>query len=159
MRTILLVSCLALSIAQRVDAYPGVKDTGGIQFLSSEYGPRVSPMGGSSNGSFHSGTDIACRVGTPVLAISDGVVVVCAYGDRLFGRYMVVRDGRGIDVLYGHLSATWIPRGTAIKTGAVLGLSGNTGQSTGPHLHLQVMMSIESYLALTYKQLEASICH
>lgn len=138
---------------------PGLADTGGIQFVSSVYGPRSSPMGGSSNGSFHSGLDIACRVGTPVLALSAGTVMVCAYGDRVFGRYVVVRDDNGIDVLYGHLSATFVPRGTSVRAGQRIGLSGNSGQSTGPHLHLQVMMSTEAYSNLfveTYVSTEPS---
>jgi murein DD-endopeptidase MepM/ murein hydrolase activator NlpD len=112
--------------------------TGGKQWISSEYGYRVAPMGGGT-GSYHTGIDIACRVGTPVVAVGDGVVIVCAFGDSVYGKYIVLRLDSGVDVLYGHLSETWYSRGSRVERGRKIGLSGNTGASTGPHLHLGIM--------------------
>jgi murein DD-endopeptidase MepM/ murein hydrolase activator NlpD len=95
-------------------------------------------MGGGGGG-YHNGVDIACRVGTPVLAVGDGTVIACAYGDAVYGKYLVLRLDSGLDVIYGHLSETWHGRGQRVRRGAVIGLSGNTGTSTGPHLHLGIM--------------------
>jgi len=113
--------------------------TGGRQWISSEYGLRASPMGGGP-GSYHTGIDLACRVGTPILAVGEGVVIVCAFDDPVYGRYLVIRLDSGIDVLYGHLSETWYARGRHVSRGQVIGRSGNTGASTGPHLHLAFMI-------------------
>jgi murein DD-endopeptidase MepM/ murein hydrolase activator NlpD len=116
-----------------------LQDTGGIQFKSSGYGIRARPMGGGSSG-FHAGLDIACRIGTPVLASGTGTVIVCAVKDSTFGNYMVLRLDDGRDLLYGHLSAMWYKRGQRVQRGWIIGLSGNSGYSTGPHLHYQVTM-------------------
>lgn len=146
-RTIVYILMLsgALASAQPL-AWP-LHDTGGRQWVSSGYGIRTAPMGGKTGG-FHPGLDLACRVGTPVLAVGDGVVTVCAFDDPVYGRYMVIRlAGSGYDVLYGHLSETWVPRGQSVTRGQVIGKSGNTGASTGPHLHLSLIIDPLAMLA------------
>ena len=122
--------------------------TGGVQFLTDGYGPRANPMGGGAPGSFHPGVDYASRIGTPVLALEDGLVTACRYGDRIYGTYMVVKDADGFEVMYAHLSQPLYPRGSVVARGQRIALSGNTGQSTGPHTHEQVMMSPELYMRL-----------
>ncbi|MFZ4618586.1 MAG: M23 family metallopeptidase [Rectinemataceae bacterium] len=129
-------------------------DTGGRQWLSSEYGLRTQPMGGSAGG-YHTGIDLACRVGTPVLAVADAEVIVCAYGDSTYGKYMVLRLDSGMDVLYGHLSETWYRRGQRVTRGQTIGLSGNTGASTGPHVHISLM--IDPMVMLS--RIEMAECH
>jgi murein DD-endopeptidase MepM/ murein hydrolase activator NlpD len=131
----------ALAMAQPLAptlAWP-LFDTGGRQWISSGYGIRTAPLGGKAGG-FHPGLDLACRVGTPVLAVGDGVVSVCAFDDPVYGRYMVIRLDSGQDALYGHLSETWIRRGERVTRGQIIGRSGNTGASTGPHLHFSLMV-------------------
>lgn len=113
-------------------------DTGGVQYKSSGYGVRKNPMGGSS-GTYHAGIDLACRKGTGVIASASGIITVCAIKDKVYGTYMVLRTDSGLDILYGHLSEPWYRRGQRVKAGWIIGLSGNTGLSTGPHLHYQVM--------------------
>ncbi len=115
-----------------------VKDTGGVQFLSDRYGAGRSSTMGGGEGRFHNGIDIACRVGTPVVAVANGIIIVCAAGDRFLGNYMTLRLADGRDCTYGHLKETWYAKGKWVLAGTVIGLSGNTGQSTGPHLHFQV---------------------
>ena len=121
-------------------------DTGGRQWLSSGYGVRESPMGGETSG-FHAGIDLACRVGTPVLAVADGTVIVCAFDDPVYGRYLVLRLDNGFDALYAHLSETWYARGARVARGAIVGRSGNSGASTGPHLHFALMVDPFSLVA------------
>jgi murein DD-endopeptidase MepM/ murein hydrolase activator NlpD len=116
-----------------------LKDTGGIQYKSSGYGIRARPMGGSNAG-FHYGIDLACRVGTPVVAVADAVVIVCAIKDSILGNYMVIRLSDGRDITYGHLKEAWYKRGQRVERGWIIGLSGNSGYSTGPHLHFSVTM-------------------
>ena len=144
---------LVLLIAGGIAAAQGLlraalADTGGRQWVSSGYGPRENPMGGAAGASIHFGEDLATRRGTPILALEDGQVIVCAYGDPVFGRYMVVRDALGYDTTYAHLSEAWYPKGAFVSRGMVIGLSGNTGASTGPHEHVQVTVDPELYALL-----------
>ena len=139
------LAILASALAADPLAWP-LYATGGRQWISSEYGLRSSPMGGSLGG-YHTGIDIACRVGTPILAVGDATVSVCAYGDAVYGRYMVLHLDSGLDVIYGHLSETWFRKGQRVARGQVIGLSGNTGASTGPHLHIGIMADPLAFLS------------
>jgi murein DD-endopeptidase MepM/ murein hydrolase activator NlpD len=121
----------------------------GWSWQSSGFGDRQNPMGGGSSG-WHAGLDLACKVGTPIVAVGDGEVVSCYLppkrgrgGDRTFGGMIVLRTTyRGIPVYvrYGHLSAVWVREGQTYQAGDVIGLSGSTGVSTGPHLHFEVLL-------------------
>jgi murein DD-endopeptidase MepM/ murein hydrolase activator NlpD len=136
----ILIILLQLVLPRPVVAEPllwPLKDTGGVQYTSSGYGIRKSPMGGSTS-SFHDGIDLACRRGTPVLASASGVIIVCAIKDPVLGTYMMLRTDSGLDLVYGHLSEGWYKRGQRVQRGWVIGLSGNTGRTTGPHLHFEV---------------------
>jgi murein DD-endopeptidase MepM/ murein hydrolase activator NlpD len=99
------------------------------------------------------------RVGTPVPSVADGVVTICAYGDPSLGRYIEVTDTLGFRAIYGHLSQTWRKRGTVVKRGTILGLSGNTGASSGPHLHFEVRYPVKSYVDLWALEPECLPCH
>ena len=93
-----------------------------------------------SSGS-HNGMDLAVNVGTPVKSVLDGIVVGTGNTDLQkgcysFGQWVYVRHNNGLGTIYAHLSAIKVSKGDHVKTGDVLGLSGNTGYSTGPHLHL-----------------------
>lgn len=126
----------ALAASAQALLWP-LRDTGGVQYTSSGYGLRSRPMGGGAGG-FHAGIDIACRVGTPVLAAGTGKVLVCALKDPTYGNYLVLRLDDGRDVLYGHLKEAWYGRGQRVERGWIIALSGNSGYSTGPHLHFAV---------------------
>lgn len=87
--------------------------------------------------SYHSGTDFKAKVGTPVRAINDGVVVL-AKKRYYAGGSVIVDHGRGIYSCYYHLSKFKVKQGDFVKRGDVVGLSGKSGRVTGPHLHLTI---------------------
>lgn len=84
----------------------------------------------------HNGTDFSVRVGTPVLSTGEGVVIK-ATSHRDMGRYVVIRHGGKYTTVYMHLSKLLVKPGQKIKQGQKIALSGNTGRSTGPHLHYE----------------------
>ncbi|OGP23147.1 MAG: hypothetical protein A2X99_03435 [Deltaproteobacteria bacterium GWB2_55_19] len=107
-------------------------------WVTSAFGERISPFSGTLQP--HKGIDIANRVGTPIVAPADGVVVE-AVNDEGLGRKITVFHGFGYKTSYGHLSQTFVKAGQKVKRGTKLGLMGNSGRSTGPHLHYEVSLS------------------
>lgn len=107
-------------------------------WVTSNYGSRVSPFTGTPQ--HHTGMDIANRIGTPVAASADGIVVQ-AGRDTNLGKFVVVSHGYGVKTTYGHLSETLVKPGQKVKRGAQIGQMGNTGRSTGPHLHYAVSVN------------------
>ncbi|WP_298025067.1 murein hydrolase activator EnvC [uncultured Dysosmobacter sp.] len=106
------------------------------RYITSTFGGRASPGGiGSTN---HKGVDIG-RVGytTEVHAAKAGTVIVSQYS-RSYGNYVVVSHGSGNTTLYAHMSSRKVEAGTYVNQGAVLGITGSTGHSTGPHLHFEI---------------------
>ncbi|OGI45580.1 hypothetical protein A2121_03280 [Candidatus Nomurabacteria bacterium GWB1_40_6] len=107
-------------------------------FVTSPYAPRW--------GGFHRGTDFRAPVGTQVKAVADGVVKgtgdtdLCCPGAS-FGRWIFIEHTNGLSSTYAHLSLISVTKGQKIKRGQVIGYSGNTGSSTGPHLHLSLYIS------------------
>ena len=86
----------------------------------------------------HKGIDYGCPSGTPILAAADGIVAVKSFEADGYGNYLIIRHDDGSGTVYAHLSAPLVNNGTAVKQGQRIGLSGNTGGSTGPHLHFEV---------------------
>ncbi len=105
-------------------------------WVTSRYGYRTSPFTGKRE--FHRGIDISARVGEPVVAPADGTVVkACRKSDM--GNMITIDHGNGIMTSYGHLlKMSTIKRGHKVKRGEVIGYVGNSGRSTGPHLHYGV---------------------
>lgn len=92
---------------------------------------------GHRDGRQHNGIDLDLRVGEPVRSMFPGVVRFAgSYGS--YGRLVVVRHWNGLETYYAHLHRTKVSVGTEVDAGDVIGLGGNTGRSTGPHLHLEV---------------------
>lgn len=94
----------------------------------------------------HSGVDFRAAVGTPVYAVADGIVEGIGDTDKTcpnasFGKWIFIRHTNGLATAYGHLSLIKVSEGQKIKTGDLVAYSGNTGRSTGPHLHLTVYAS------------------
>lgn len=90
---------------------------------------------------WHTGTDFACPIGTPVLACWDGIVAGTGAGlggEGLFTTIKSEKDGKRFEHLYFHLSETILHFGQTVKAGDRVGYSGNTGHTTGPHLHFQL---------------------
>jgi len=103
--------------------------------VSSDYGERVDPVSGDSR--FHNGVDLAVPEGTPVYAPRDGAVST-ATEDGVSGRYIVLDHGYGVLTSFCHLSAHDVAAGDEVSLAQTIGRSGNTGRSTGPHLHYVV---------------------
>lgn len=103
--------------------------------ITSGFGARMDPF--DREGAFHRGVDISSQVGTPVICPADGVV---RFADLMngYGRAIVVDHGQGITTLYGHLSAFGVTSGQKVQRGDTLGYVGQSGRSTGPHLHYEV---------------------
>ncbi len=87
----------------------------------------------------HEGIDYGCEVGTPVYATADGIVVFSGY-DPITGQYIKIEHGYGYTTLYGHLSRRLVLRGEKVHKGQLIGFTGNTGRSVGPHLHYEVRL-------------------
>lgn len=87
---------------------------------------------------WHYGTDLDLETGDSVRAAFDGVVRISKWDGGGYGNYLLVRHYNGVETLYGHLSKPLVAVGTFVKAGQVIGLGGNTGRSTGSHLHFEV---------------------
>ena len=115
--------------------------------ISSYYGNRPHPFTGKL--SFHNGIDIAAPVGTAVCAAASGRVCETGY-DNILGNYIIIEHMTGFYSIYGHLSQTLVLLKSDIKTGNVIGKVGNTGYSTGPHLHFEIRKKGKSQDPLKY---------
>ena len=105
--------------------------------ISSGFGPRMHPI--KHVVVFHDGLDIAAPIGTPVFAMSDGVVLYAGPA-RGFGTEVVLSHKGGITTVYGHVSRVLVTRGP-VRAGEPIALVGNEGESTGPHLHVEVRLN------------------
>ena len=116
-------------------------------YVSSYYGYRINPITGLEE--FHRGIDIAVPEGTTVYATHVGTIAEAGYDER-FGNYVVISDSNGYTTKYGHLQVINVSVGQSVRKGTVLGKSGNTGASTGSHLHLECLYNGEYYNPLFY---------
>jgi len=107
--------------------------------VTSGVGWRVDPFG-SAKLSFHRGIDIAVPVGTPVRATRKGRIV-SAGARRGYGETVIVEHANGDRTLYGHNSTVRVRKGDLVESGTVVAFSGNTGRSTGPHIHFEQIPS------------------
>jgi murein DD-endopeptidase MepM/ murein hydrolase activator NlpD len=105
-------------------------------FVTSGFGERANPITGGRQ--FHTGLDIATHVGTPVFATADGIVVFVGRHGGL-GRMIVLSHGNSLKTRYGHLAETYVNVGDHVVRGMKIGAVGNSGMSTGPHLHYEVL--------------------
>ena len=103
--------------------------------ISSPYGPRIHPIYRVS--SFHAGIDLAIPEGTPVYAAAPGRVVTAGW-DGGYGLLVVIDHGDGYSTYYAHLSQLLVSVGQFVEIGQRIARSGNTGLSTGPHLHFEI---------------------
>ena len=117
-------------------ATPDIRPTDG--WISSTFGYRTSPFTGLRE--FHPGLDIATRKGTPILAAADGVITF-AGTKGLMGKLIVIDHGYGMVTRYAHIHKMLKKRGDAVKKGDTIALVGNTGRSTGSHLHYEVHLN------------------
>lgn len=135
----------AAGLARGFIRFPTVK-----QFrVSSNFNPRrLNPVTGRI--APHCGIDFAVPVGTPVLAVGDGEVIV-SKRDGAAGNYIAIRHGRQYMTRYMHLKKLLVNPGQKVKRGDRIALSGNTGRSTGPHLHYEVWINQQAVNPITVK--------
>ena len=116
-------------------------------YVSSYYGYRINPVTGQEQ--FHRGVDIAVPTGTTVLAAMDGMVTTATY-DASYGNYVVIEDSNGYCTKYAHMDTLSVSAGQTVTHGTTIGTTGNTGSSTGSHLHIECLYNGEYYNPLFY---------
>lgn len=115
--------------------------------LSSGFGRRNAPTRGASTN--HKGTDWAVPIGTAVMASNTGVVTKAGWGSG-YGYVVYIRHADGRETRYAHLSKVLVSAGQSVTQGQKIALSGNTGRSTGPHLHFEILINGSQVNALNY---------
>lgn len=107
-------------------------------WVTSRFGTRISPF--TNQKEFHRGLDISTRMGSPIVAPADGVVSSVG-GDHAIGNMVYIDHGYGLKTKYGHLSKILVKKGQFVKRGQRIALVGNSGRTTGPHLHYEVHLN------------------
>ena len=123
--------------------------------ITGAFGERIDPFNGE--GAFHSGVDISCHYGQPVLAPADGRVTYADFYNG-YGRMLQIDHGNGISTRYGHLSGFAVANGEPVRKGQVIAYVGLSGRSTGPHLHYEVRIhdtpvNPHKFLRITFAEL------
>ena len=119
-----------------INATPNIKPARG--WLTSRFGYRMSPFTGKA--AMHAGLDIAAAPGSPVYAPADGVVSYAGY-DQGYGKLVSIDHGYGVSTRFGHTSQIYVQVGQKVSKWDVVAAVGNTGRSTGPHLHYEVRIN------------------
>ena len=119
-----------------IPAIQPVKSTD-LKRISSYFGYRIDPIYKVKK--FHYGVDFSSTKGAPVFATGDGVIIKTRHSQRGYGNSIEIDHGYGYKTLYAHLSKILVKRGQKVKRGETIGLVGNTGKSTAPHLHYEVI--------------------
>jgi len=107
-------------------------------WVTSPFGNRISPFSGILK--FHEGIDIAAQTGTPIIAPADGVVIKAGFSTG-YGNMVEISHGYGIKTEFGHNSRLNVKAGQRVKRGEIISYVGDTGSSTGPHLHYEVRVN------------------
>ncbi len=105
--------------------------------ISSGFGVRIDPIYKVPR--LHTGLDFTAAIGTPIYATGNGKVTEVNYAPTGYGNYVRIAHGFGYETLYGHMVKAAVSTGTIVKRGQLIGYVGNTGKSTGPHVHYEVI--------------------
>jgi murein DD-endopeptidase MepM/ murein hydrolase activator NlpD len=116
--------------------------------ISSPYGWRVHPIDNINR--FHDGIDISARVGTNVYSSAQGTVIKIMYSKYGYGNRVVIKHAYGFETLYAHLDVINVKRGQWVRKNQLIGTVGNTGKSTGAHLHYEIHKNGETRDPLGY---------
>jgi len=110
----------------------------GCSHITSFFGYRTIELYGYNR--LHTGIDINAGIGTPVIAAESGTVLVSTL-DGGYGEYIIIHHGDGLVSVYGHLKSRTVARGDTVSKGDLIGYSGNSGLSSGPHLHFELRIN------------------
>lgn len=124
-------------MASCIPAIPPINPDRKIYRLSSSFGYRKDPFTGKSKR--HTGVDFALKPGNPIYSAGDGVVESVKFELFGYGNQVVIDHGFGYKTRYAHLKSVGVGEGMKVKRGECIGLSGNSGRSSGPHLHYEVL--------------------
>ncbi len=142
-------------MAAHIPAIPPVNTDRSTYRLSSGFGYRSDPFTGRAKR--HTGLDFACKPGNPIYATGDGIVTKVVTDRRKgYGFYVEIDHGFGYRTRYAHMSRIDVSVGQSLKRGDCVGLSGNTGRSSGPHLHYEVMYRKDYQNPALYLDLDIS---
>ena len=122
--------------------------------VTDPYGWREHPLFQNGKTYFHSGVDLEAAAGSHILAVADGTVVESGYNEA-YGYMVILEHAGGVQTFYAHMTDYLVSTGDTVQQGQIIGTVGSTGWSTGPHLHLGVMIDGESVDPLAALQSEA----
>lgn len=130
---------LAKNKAEMLASIPAIQPISNknMKYVASGYGYRIHPIYKTSK--MHTGMDFTAPVGTAIYATGNGTVSSTEYESKGYGNHLIINHGYGYQTLYGHLSRIIAKPGQKIKRGDLIAYVGNTGTSTGPHLHYEVI--------------------
>ncbi len=132
-----LLSKRAGDMASCIPAIPPINPDRNHYRFTSAFGYRADPKSGRT--AFHKGVDFAMKPGNPIYVTGDGVVESVSFEFFGYGNQVIIDHGFGYKTRYAHLKSIGVVEGMKIKRGECIGLSGNSGKSTGPHLHYEVI--------------------
>lgn len=143
------LTSLARSSTDRLAHVPAIQPVSELNLkqMASGYGRRVDPVYGTVK--FHEGMDFACDIGTPVYATGNGVVSSAEWSSG-YGNSIDIDHGYGYVTRYAHLSEILVKPGQSVSRGDLIAKSGNTGKSTGPHVHYEVRLRGEPQNPVNY---------
>ena len=112
-----------------------------LSHIASGFGYRIDPI--YKTPKMHTGLDYASALGTPIYATANGKIATAAFEEKGYGNHVIINHGYGYQTLYGHMVRIKVRTGVTVKRGEVIGWVGNTGKSTGPHCHYEVIRNGE----------------
>jgi murein DD-endopeptidase MepM/ murein hydrolase activator NlpD len=128
---------------------------GGIGHISMYYGQNENPFSGQWY--IHKGIDISTyRTGDPVVATADGKVVTVSFAND-FGNYIIIQHNRGFFTRYAHLGSFRVYKGQKVEQGQIIGTIGNTGLTTGPHLHYEIHLGTDVIDPIQFLSIRANV--
>lgn len=142
-------------MASCIPAIPPFSPEKGKYTLSSPFGYRSDPISGETR--YHDGQDFAMKSGTPVYTTGDGVVEYVKFSFTGYGNEILIDHGFGYKTRYAHMSMISVAEGMKLKRGDCIGESGNSGKSTGPHLHYEVLYRGERVNPMNYLDMDMPV--
>lgn len=149
------VSKTAGDMASCIPAIPPIVPDPSRYKMSSPFGYRTDPFTGASR--MHTGLDFAMKIGNPVYATGDGVVESVKFEFFGYGNSITIKHGFGYETIYAHLNSVKVIEGMKVKRGDCIGESGNSGRSSGPHLHYEVVYKGRKVNPANYLDMSMSV--